>query len=212
MRTLLLLLVGATGAAACSPELNYAYRPAEQATAMVAGRPAARYGIPPESPRGSARVASFGITDVETNTGTVPTLHVRLTLANNNDSGPWTIDARALRVTYEAGEVCHPAFINTRKPGVPELSIAPGETGVVDAYFLLPLGAEGAAGIPRFDLAWTVDTPDREVAERTPFERIHLEPPITMQTGYGLGWWYAPPFWEPGPTVIIRHRPRVYGP
>jgi hypothetical protein len=214
MRKLLVLLVGAASAAACAPEVNYAFRPAEQATAMVAGRPAARYGIPPESPRGSARVASFGITKVETSTGTVPTLHVRLTIANNNDTGPWELDARSLRVAYESGAESGPMFINTRTMGEHEISIEPGESAVVDAYFPLPPGAESAAGVPRFDMLWEVSTPEREVAERTPFERIRIEPeapPVSAGFALGMGpmWWYDPLYF-PGPPIVLRPPPRVY--
>jgi hypothetical protein len=211
-----LLLMGIAGAAACVPEAQYAYHPAEQATATLGGEPAARYGIPPESPRGSARVASFGVTEVETSAGSLPTLHVRLTIANNNDTGPWELDARELRVVYDRGEVAAPAFLNMRPraAGAPGLSIAPGEAASVDAYFPLPAYAESAARVPRFDLIWHVDTPSREIAERTPFERIRIEPDVSVRAGYGLGmwpmWWYGP-LYEPGPRVIIHARPRVYG-
>src|SRR5690349_23256141 len=41
--------------------------------------------------------------------------------------------------------------------------------------FPLPSGVEGAEGIPRFDLLWDASTPLREVAERTPFERVRVE-------------------------------------
>ncbi len=192
--------------------MHYVYRPAEQATATLAGHAAARYGVPPESPRGSVRVASSGITSVETGSGEVRALHIRLAISNNNDTGPWELDARALRVAYASGDIVGPAFINTRTPGVPRVEIAPREAAVVDAYFPLPESAEIAARIPRFDLLWELRTPAREVAERTPFERIRIEPEVAMPAGYELGrwpaWWYDPFF--PGPPVIIRERPRVY--
>lgn len=212
MRRLLLVFVGVTGASACAPEVQYAYHPAEQATATLAGHMAARYGVPPESPRGSVRVASCGITAVETGSGEVRALHVRQAIANNNDTGPWELDARSLRVAYAAGDVVGPIFINTRAPGTPRVEIAPGEAAVVDAYFPLPPGAESADSIPRFDLLWTLSTPAREVAERTPFERIRIEPELAVNAGYGLGrgpaWWYDPFF--TGPPIIIQQRPRVY--
>jgi hypothetical protein len=212
MRRLLLLIVGVTGASACASEMQYAYHPAEQATATLAGHAAARYGVPPEAPRGSVRVASCGITSVETGSGEVRALHVRLAISNNNDTGPWELDARALRVAYAAGDVVGPTFINTRAPGMPRVEIAPREATVVDAYFPLPPGAESAESVPRFDLLWELRTPAREVAERTPFERIRIEPEVAVDAGYGLGrwpaWWYDP--FLPGPPVIIQQRPRVY--
>jgi hypothetical protein len=205
----ILLLATLLSAAACAPGANYVYRPAEQATATLAGRAAARYGIPPESPRGSARVASFGIASVTTREGEVPTLHVRLAIANNNDTGPWELDARDLRAVYAGGSPASPAFINTRSPGEPIIRISPGQAALVDAYFLLPAGAEDAEDVPRFDLLWEVQTPERTVAERTPFDRIRIEPQVVTHAGFGFGpaWWYDP-FLYPGPPVFVG--PRVY--
>src|SRR4051812_16247648 len=57
------------GLCACDPNGNYVYRPEVNARARVAGHVAAYYPIPPESPRGDVRVASFGITSIEPNEG-----------------------------------------------------------------------------------------------------------------------------------------------
>jgi hypothetical protein len=209
----LLLIAAFLGLAACAPERYYLYRPAEQATATLAGRRAARYGIPPESPRGSARVASLGITSVRTSSGEVRTLHVRLALANNNDTGAWEIDARQMRVVYAGGAPVGPAFVNTHVVGEPIVQIPPSEAACIDAYYLLPRGAEGAEGVPRFDLLWEVHTPERTVAERTPFDRITIEPEVETRAswvfGVGPGWWYDPVLYPWGP-FIITPPPRVY--
>ena len=139
-------------------------------------------------------------------------LHVRLAISNNNDTGPWELDGRALRVAYASGDMVGPAFLNTRTRGAPRVEIAPREAAVVNAYFPLPGSEETAERIPRVDLLWELSTPAREVAERTPFERIRIEPEVAVTAGYGLGrwpaWWYDPFF--PGPPVIIQERPRVY--
>jgi hypothetical protein len=213
MRKLLPFVVFVAGAAGCVPEAQYVFHPAEQATAVVAGHPAARYDVPPESPRGSVRVATFGVRSLATSSGVERTLHVRMTIANNNDTGPWQLDADALRVAYSSGEQAAPLCVNARAASAPNVVVEPGDAAVVDAWFPLPAGAEGAAQVPRFDLAWQVSTPERDVAERTPFERIRIEPELASAGGADLGtwpaWWYDP-FLFARPPVVVRERPRVY--
>ena len=213
MRKLLPVLVVVASAAGCIPEAQYAFHPAEQATAMVAGHPAARYEIPPESPRGSVRVATFGVRSLRTSSGIVRSIHVRMTIANNNDTGPWELDADAVRVAYASGEQAAPLCVNARAARAPNVVIEPGDAAVVDAWFALPAGAEGAEEVPRFDLFWKVRTPERDVAERTPFERIRIEPEIAAAGGGNLGvwpaWWYDP-FAFANPPVVTRERPRVF--
>jgi hypothetical protein len=211
MRNAIVVLMGALGAAGCASEAQYTFRPAEQATALVGGQPAARYAIPPESPRGTLRVATCGVAGVDTTSGTVHTLHVRLVVANNNDTGPWEVDADALRAVYASGDVLAPIFINTSTPDAPEVRIAPGESATIDAYFPLADGVQGPEGVPRFDLLSKVRTPEREVVERTPFERIRIEPVVAANTSYTLGMW---PVWWYDPLLVTSPmgltRPRVY--
>jgi len=212
MRKLLPFVVLVAGAASCMPEARYVFHPAEQATAVVAGRPAARYAIPPESPRGSVRVATFGVRSLATGSGIVRSLHVRMTIANNNDTGPWQLDADAMRAAYASGEEAAPLCVNARAASAPNVVVEPGGQAIVDAWFPLPTGAEGAESVPRFDLTWQVQTQEREVAERTPFERIRIEPEPAPTARNDLGmwpaWWYDP-FLFAGPPVVVRERPRV---
>jgi hypothetical protein len=104
-------------------------------------------------------------------------------------------------------------MINTRGPNVTHMEITPGEAGMIDAYFPLPENTEGAENIPRFDLSWEVSTPERDVAERTPFERIRIEPEGNVNTAFGAGpwpmWWYDQGFFT-SPPLIVGPRPRVY--
>jgi hypothetical protein len=209
MTRAIVVLLSALGAAGCASEAQYTFRPAEQATALLAGQPAARYGVPPESPRGTLRVATCGIAPVATSDGTVHTLHVRLVFANNNDTGPWEVDPDALRVVYGSGDVLAPVFINTTTPDAAEVRIAPGEAATIDAYFPLPSGASDAGAVPRFDVLSRVRTPEREVAERTPFERIRVQP-VVSNTSYTLGmwpaYWYDPLLWQSPAVIVAPHR------
>jgi hypothetical protein len=209
MRTLLILCI--LGLAACGPE--YYYQPAEQATATVLGRPAARYGIPPEQPRGDARVATFGVTNVDVGGDeTVPSLHVRLIVSNDAGTAAWTLDTRDVRAQFAGRPPQAPTFVNASAEGLPLLPIPPGQSRTIDLFFPLPDDLRGAKDIPQFDVLWSVQTEDRRVAERTPFDRMVVEPAAVdaVVYGYGYGWapyWWYDPFY---PRVIVIHRPGPY--
>ncbi|WP_437600706.1 hypothetical protein WMF28_03945 [Sorangium sp. So ce590] len=64
-----LLTLSLLGMAACASQQRFYHQPEEQASARIAGRPAARYTIPPEQPRGDVRVATFGVPEIELGRG-----------------------------------------------------------------------------------------------------------------------------------------------
>jgi hypothetical protein len=204
MRRLLILCI--LGLSACGPE--YYYQPAEQATASVLGRPAARYEVPPEEPHGDVRVATFGVTGVDVgDEETVPSLHVRLIVSNDSGAAPWLLDTRDIRAQFAGRPPLSPAFVNASGEGLPVLQIPPGQSRTVDLFFPLPEDLRGARDIPEFDVLWSVQTEERRVAERTPFERMRVEPQTTVMYGYGYGWapyWWYDPFY---PRVIVIQQP-----
>jgi hypothetical protein len=182
----------ALGAAGCAP--NYIYRPSQNATANVRGRLAADYNVPQGKPRGNVRVASFGVSKVTPVGTTGPqsrVLHARLVVANNSDR-PWSLD-----VTQQVAEVhggpgpVHPAFARSDAGSLPIVRIDPGGKRTIDLFFPLPLGAERASKVPEFDVVWRLDTAPQVVLQRTPFERLAVEP---LWAGPGWGW-----YWGPGP-------------
>jgi hypothetical protein len=195
---------------------SYVYQPTEQSNATLEGRPAARYGIPPERPTGDVRVISSGVNDVEPAPGSphIKVLQARMVVANNLDNTPWIVDTRA-QYAWIAGEgKARPMFANSDAPGAPLLRIGRGEQRTVDLYYPLPQGMQSEDKLPTFDLAWQVQTGQRLIAERTPFERIPIEPlyaPSYAAYGVGLGWgpyWWYDPFW---PHVTYVH-PVYIGP
>lgn len=208
------------GVAGCASQ-QYYYQPAEQATAMLGGRPAARYGVPPESPRGDVRVATFGVASVDMSAeGSLPVLHARLVASNNNGEGPWTLDTREIRVQIRGQRQVGPAFLSADAEGLPVIEIAPGQSRRVDLYFPLPDELRSARDLPEFDVLWRLQTDTREVAERTPFERLRVEPAFEADVAYGVGmgiapswWWYDPFYASPHSRVLFIRRarpPRVY--
>src|SRR5262245_41933122 len=113
----------------CGTSDAYIYQPTEQASAMLEGRPAARYAVPPERPTGDVRVTSFGIPEVEPRPGgpRVKVLHARLVVANNLDDTPWTADTRHQYAWIEGEGKARPVFANSDAPGAPIKTIARGE-------------------------------------------------------------------------------------
>src|SRR5262249_37770424 len=153
------------------------YQPTEQLSGQSRGFPMARYNIPPESPRGDVTVVSYGVTELQVapeSGAHEPFVHVRMTVANNNADGPWTVDTREQLLAIGGEGQSRPAYVNTDQPGSPTLTLAAGQKRALDLYYPLPATMRGASALPSFDLVWNVHTDRRVVAERTPFERIRV--------------------------------------
>ncbi len=198
----------------------YVYRPAEQATVTVQGQTAARYPIPPESPRGDVRVASFGIAkmDLRGDDGgneRTAMLQVRMVVSNDSDED-WRVDTRQLAVTLPSVATIKPAYVNTDQGGLPDVVAPPHSQRTVDLYFPLPESLRGARDVPEFDFSWAVQTPERVIARRTPFERFEVDDTPSIgyagsigygpiwdgPLGWGRVWWYDPLY--VGPPVVVR--------
>jgi hypothetical protein len=209
-----LLTLSLLGMAACASQQRFYYQPEEQASARIAGRPAARYTIPPEQPRGDVRVATFGVTEIELGRGEpIPALHVRLIASNDAGERTWTLDTRDIRVQLAGRPPRGAAFVNADVVGLPVLEIPPGQSRTVDVYMPLPDDLEGAGDIPQFDVLWSVRTDERRVVERTPFERIRIEPDVRATVAFGVGvapyGWHDPqlyPYLRPYPRAIVIRR------
>jgi hypothetical protein len=177
---------------------TYLYSPAQQANARENGLPANLSQVPPERPYGNVVIASPGIVrmkfhdDVKTRM-----LSVRMVITNNQDDVPWKIDTREVRAILSGvGEVA-PAYVNTNVP-LPVIEVPRGEKRTLDLYYPLPPEAQNAKQVPEFDVVWQVQTGERLVAQRTPFERLELMP--VYADVYYNGWTYAP-FWWHDPFV-----------
>lgn len=215
MRRLALALGFATLAGCAAPQ--YTYLPAEQRTATIAGHPAARYGVPPEAPRGTVRVATYGMVDLHSRQGRkVRAVRIRMIVANNNGEGPWVLDTREQFLALPGHGESRAAFVNTNNVRGPEIRIAEGAEQIIDFYYPLPRGMQKASNIAEFDFAWMIHTPERAVAERTPFDRYRIETEYPSdQAGLGMGagsfWYYDqawPRFGFAQPISI--QRPRTY--
>jgi hypothetical protein len=196
----LLVATGALALASCAESESYVYRPTEMATAATQGYATARYPVPPEAPRGEVYVTSFGVMQMDVAPqATASMLQIRMTVTNNNGDQPWLIDTRQQLADLGPEGRSRAAYVNTDVQGSPLISVAPGTQRVIDLYYSLPLGMQGAASLPAFDFLWRVEIPGRPVAERTPFARDRLQdgagapyPPYVASLGWGPYWWYDP--------------------
>jgi hypothetical protein len=189
-----LMLIGG-----CAAESNYIYRPEQNPTASVAGRPAALYQIPPESPRGAVRIAALGIAKLEPSGGEaekVRAMHVRM-VVDDNDTTEWTVDTREQIGVLGGSGQSRPAFAASSTGLVPVVTIPPSGSAAVDLYYPLPAPMQKASRVPHFEVLWRVHTAERVVAERTSFERLLFDvtPPdyAVADAWWGPGWY--DPFW-----------------
>ncbi len=182
---------------ACEPE--YAYVPVTNAT-VVAGRIAADYPVPREAPRGDVRLASYGIVDLGSPTDEhdrIRAFHLRMTLIDNGDQ-PWTLDAREQRIELDRWGTSVAAFASADAGSHPPIITVP-QAGkrVVDLFFPLPARLQKESQLPTFDAVWRVRVDGQTVTERTPFERMTVEPPDTYDGiyDYGADYYWGPPYW-----------------
>src|SRR4051812_15925709 len=125
-------LVAAASLAACATANDYRYSP-EQATVAIDGEPATRIAIPRERPQGHVALASFGQTEIQGGQRRIPTLHVRLEVANDGDTTPWTVDTRQ-QVLDADGRRLTPAFASSDASQPPVISIGQRQKRIVDLY------------------------------------------------------------------------------
>jgi hypothetical protein len=213
---------------------DYAYWPEGTSGTRIAGRPAALYGVPRGSPRGSLRVAALGVATLEPRddaAARIRTMHVRMIASNDDDAGPWWLDTRSQIGGLDGFGRSRPAFAWSSAGRPPAVSVPPGSSASVDLYYPLPEDMQSADEIPQFDVAWEVQTPAGVVAERTAFARVAVEAPAPAAgagsyawgIGGGIGWgsdaaWYDPRWPEyaflgaPGILFWYRGRPVVQVP
>jgi hypothetical protein len=207
MRSMLCAALVTFAASGC--ESSYVYRPESHAQARIQGRQAAEYPLPtPATPQGSIRIASYGVSKVTPQAndhGTMHALHVR-EVVDNESNRPWTIDTRAQAIELRDGQRIGAAYVRSDANTLPIVTVPPAGKRTLDLLFPLPASEEKASHIPEFDVIWRVDAGGVEVAQRTPFQRLRVEP-YYASVGWGYpydgafawgpyGW--MDPLWGPG--------------
>lgn len=183
---------------------QYEYQPTEHATGSIGGHLAADYQIPPTAPQGDVRLASFGLGELapaKGSSGSTPALHLRMVVSNNS-AQPWTVDTREQKLDIEGAGQSSAAFTATSEGngGLPVVTVAPGSKRVIDLLFPLPPNQQSASNIPAFDAIWNVHAGTQDVIERTPFDRLQIEPAygpaVAPEYGY-YGDWRGPYWYDP---------------
>ena len=209
MRKWLLAIAAGFVSFGCGGSTRYVLSPTDQVTERVAGRPASRYSVPPEAPRGSVTVTSFGVVEVAPQPGAdrVPALDVRFVVTNDDDTSARQMDTRSERLSLPGLPELQSAFVSAGVPGSPTVVVPPGQARTMDFFYTLPEQMETTADIPGCDVTWAVKTPSRVVAGRTPFERVALAPvyygyPYEYGPYYPYPYGYYDPLW-PGMRVYF---------
>jgi hypothetical protein len=195
----ILVLAGALGGCA---EGTYTYRPA-QTTAALSGLPAARQGIPREKPSGDILVASSGVTEIKVAEQPSRAIFVRVVVSNRSDETAWGFDTRSQEAII-GGQRITAAYANVYEGYEGKTSVVQiprGQSRTVDFYFPLPANLQNDNEVPPFELAWSVRTSRELVADRTPFNRVRVEPVYVAGSPYPYDYygpygWYDP-FWAP---------------
>jgi hypothetical protein len=202
MRVRIFAVAGLLAAAACNS--SYIYQPEERATAQILGRVAADYPLPTQQvQKGDARVASFGIAKVKRNDGTnLRAVHVRMVVSNNSGL-PFRFNTGEQRVDMRGGGQLTAAFVRSDGQDIPNVTVPPGGKRTVDLFYALPPGIQSASKLPQFDFTWRVDVAGEIVAQRTPFQRLAIEP-VYAYAGWGPYWWGPYGWYDPlwGPVAI----------
>jgi hypothetical protein len=168
--------------------------------------------LPQEEPQGALEVSTLGITKGERGDRVV---HVRMTVSNEGDATPWTLDTREQLIDVPGAGRSQPLFANASVETLPMLTIGRRGKRVVDLYFPLPPNVTEAEDLPGFDLLWQINTARRTVSGRTHVDRREVveQPQAVYTSRWEPYWWYDP--WYPRvsyrPIYVHRHvHPRLH--
>jgi len=173
---------------------RYIYEPEENATALVSGRPAAYYPVPPQAPRGDVRVATLGVAALRSPSGEGPSLHVmhvRMIADDNVDTVAWRVDTREQLGGIGGYGQSRPAFASASPGRPPVVTILPGASATIDLFYPLPVDMQEASEVARFELLWKIGTSEGPIAMRTTFERVPIEP-LPPPDAYAYHEWWGP--------------------
>ncbi|MCU1279902.1 MAG: uncharacterized protein JWM53_3448 [bacterium] len=213
-RPIVIVVACGLAMAACAPK--YVYQPEANATATMKGRVAADYQIPSTTaPQGDVRLASFGMSKIASSKmpdQSQKAVHVRM-IVNDNSQAAWTLDTRQQVIVFPGGQQVAPGLVTTREgtAGLPSVTVPAGGKRIVDLFYPLPANLQSASQIPEFDVVWHVNTPEQQVTERTPFDRLRVDPEVAY--GYGPEWgigdgswggpWYDTGYYGWGGDVVV---------
>ena len=187
---------------ACGSRI-YGYAPVTTTGAEIVGHPTAELPFPPDSPQGNVRLATLGLAQATAESGR--SIHVRM-VATNRGADSWVIRESEQELAIAVGDGARTTIVRAKadpRATQDRVAVPPGGTAMVDLYFPLPPGAQGASDVPAFDALWSVHIGPRAITTRTPFERFLVSSPAqnvpAASYPYSTGTRREPPPTTPDP-------------
>lgn len=180
--------------ASCADTPSYYYAP-ESADVTREGLATHVEQVPPETPQGTIEISTQGFTH---GNRADPALHVRMTVANEGDATPWTVDVRDQVIEIPGVGQSAPQFANAGTQSLPTITVGRRDRRVVDLYYPVPPNVRTIDDLTGFDFLWQVNTAQRPVSGRTKIDRKEVIEPAdyyVASPGWGPYWWYDP--WYP---------------
>jgi hypothetical protein len=198
---LLILLFAAAGCSVYDDYYQYAPGP------VLARVPPAATTQKSEPPL-AALASVVGVRNADDKTKIPASVEVRLELNNDGTTEPVTLDPRTLDLRDAALARFAPPIT---EPPAQTITVAPGESTSLTAYFPFPPGRNAESMAMRtLQLRWTVKIGDRNVSQNV-FFRLYAPPtyyyypyPYYYPYSYYGPYWYGPYPWY-GSRVVIVH-------
>jgi len=186
-------------ATACYGSDSVVYTPTG-ASVWNDGYPGAVIAVPPGAPAGSIEIASFGVVELApADMSPIPTLHVRIAVANAASERPWNVDLAG--ATLRAGDSeARTLLANSDLATLPIALVERGAPRTFDLYFALPPGARDEEDLAEFDFSVQVAAPARAVraqahfTRRDPAEVPGARKDAVRIAGWGNTWWGDPAY------------------
>jgi len=177
-------------------------------TRWPAGYRTMAVAIPPDAPRGVVELASYGLAELTPEGGRpITALHVRMTVTNDRDDVPWSVDFTRTRLDIRGERRIAPTFVNSNLPTLPLAILSRGERALADLYFAVPARVAAEGDLTSFDVTWAVARDSRLLESRTRFEHARTRAPAETTPVPPLGaaraWWFDPEY----PWSTYYHRP-----
>jgi hypothetical protein len=163
--------------------------------------------LPRSAPHGNVEISSLGIASLVPDDGPpIATLHVRMAIANTNDTVAWALDGQNAWLDIPGETRTSALFLNSDLATLPLAIIDPGQRQVIDFYFPVPAYVTTEHDLATFDVAWRVGTSAGNYETRTLFlrdQRPDATGPTDLAFGWGRYWWADPKY----PWASYYHRP-----
>ena len=143
------------------------------------------YAVPDATDRkGRVDVRNLGVQQLRTKErgGTLPAIHIEMTVANIRGDLGWNIDARLQQLVLDDGKKLRPAFVSVSRSGqqtrratnLPFIPILQNETKQIHLFYPLPEDRRSPGSIQAFAFDWQLISGNQLVSRITDFGSLGL--------------------------------------